>query len=135
MSTPPTPLAPMPLYVNADPKQLQQVFTNLVANGAEAMNDHGTITIATDEDSSRAYVVARVSDTGRGIPQENLHRVFEPFFTTKETGKGTGWAYPFPWASSASTSGSIDVESEVGRGTTVTILLPRVDVDVLEGSA
>ena len=118
-------LASLPLFVHGDPKQLQQVFTNLITNAAEAIVGAGSITITTDEDSSGSFVVTRISDTGKGIPKENIQRIFEPFFTTKGTSKGTGLGLSVSLGIVRKHSGSVDVESEEGRGTTVTVLLPR----------
>jgi signal transduction histidine kinase len=121
-----TDLSPLPLCVNADPKLLQQVFTNLLLNGAEAAGRGGGVRIATDEDSSGGFVQVRVSDRGKGIPKEHINRVFEPFFTTKGTGKGTGLGLSVSLGIVQKHDGTIEIESEEGRGTTVTVVLPRV---------
>ena len=71
------------------------------------------------------YVRISVTDTGKGIPPENLHRVFEPFFTTKPLGKGTGLGLSQIFAFARQSEGDVTIESEVGRGTTVAIYLPR----------
>ncbi len=76
--------------VLADRSQLQQVFTNLLVNAAQAMDERGTITLSTRYSPSDGHVEIRVADTGRGIPAEMIDRIFDPFFTTKESGKGTG---------------------------------------------
>jgi signal transduction histidine kinase len=68
--------------------ELNQVWTNLIDNAADAMGGHGTITIRTSRDADR--VVVEIVDDGAGIPEEIQHQVFDPFFTTKEPGKGTG---------------------------------------------
>jgi two-component system NtrC family sensor kinase len=118
-------LSPEPLLVQADPKQLQQVITNLVTNAAEACPGGGTITISTDEDSSGDYALLAVADTGRGIPKSYLDRIFEPFFTTKGTSRGTGLGLSVSLGIIRRHDGTIDVTSQEGKGTTVTVTLPR----------
>ena len=73
---------------NVDGGQLRQVFDNLLKNAVEAMPGGGAIRVTTEEGESEFTVI--VSDTGPGIPEENLTRMFAPFFTTKKVGKGTG---------------------------------------------
>jgi signal transduction histidine kinase len=74
--------------IPARPAELNQVWTNLVDNAADAMDGHGTLTIRTGRDGER--VLVEVCDTGPGVPEELRERVFEPFFTTKPVGQGTG---------------------------------------------
>jgi CheY-like chemotaxis protein len=71
------------------------------------------------------YVRIDVADTGRGIRPEHLHRVFEPFFTTKPVGKGTGLGLSQIFGFARQSGGDVTIASEVGRGTTVSIYLPR----------
>ena len=118
-------LAANPLWVNADAKQLQQVFANLLINAAEATRPPGTITVTTDEDSSGGFVVITVRDTGKGIPKEFMQRVFEPFFTTKGSGKGTGLGLSVSLGIVQHHNGTIEIESQEGQGTTVRVILPR----------
>jgi two-component system NtrC family sensor kinase len=113
------------LLVNVDPKQLQQVFMNLIVNAAEASRKSGAVRIRSDEDSSGAFVVVRVSDAGKGIPKAHINRVFEPFFTTKGARKGTGLGLSVSLGIVRKHNGTIEIESEEGRGTTVTVMLPR----------
>jgi two-component system NtrC family sensor kinase len=127
-----TELAAEPLHVLGDPKQIQQVLTNLITNAGEAIGEKGEIVLSTDDDSSGGFVVTRIRDNGKGIPKENLHRIFEPFFTTKGTGKGTGLGLSVTLGIVRKHSGSIDIESTEGQGTTVTILLPRANPDPAE---
>jgi two-component system NtrC family sensor kinase len=119
-------LAERPLLVDADPKQIQQVFTNVILNAAEAQQPGGTITIVTGEESTGGLVTVKVVDTGKGIPRECLNRVFEPFFTTKGRGQGTGLGLSVSLGIVQKHGGAIDIESEPERGTTVTITLPAV---------
>ena len=120
-----TRLSAEPQWVNGDPKQLQQVFTNLVTNAAEAMETRGTVTLSTDEDSSGAFVVAEVRDTGKGMPKEVVSRAFEPFFTTKGARKGTGLGLSVTLGIVRKHDGTIDIDSTEGVGTLVRVTLPR----------
>ncbi len=104
------------------PQQLNQVFMNLLVNAAQAIEERGQIRIRTYSDGGRVYV--QISDTGVGIPKENLSRIFEPFFTTKEVGKGTGLGLSMSYGIIKKHGGKIDVQSQVGKGTTFTIELP-----------
>jgi signal transduction histidine kinase len=96
---------------------------NILVNAAHAIKDHGEIRIETRiEDES---VKIAISDTGGGIPPENLKRIFDPFFTTKEVGKGTGLGLAIAYDIIVNKHrGWIEVQSEVGAGTTFTIILP-----------
>jgi PAS domain S-box-containing protein len=113
------------------PSQLNQVFMNLLVNAGQAIVEHGEITIRTGRDGDGVWVA--VSDTGSGIPQENLNRIFEPFFTTKPVGKGTGLGLSLSYGIVVKHRGRIEVTSEVGKGTTFRVILP-ID-PVLEISA
>jgi len=104
------------------PMQLNQVFMNILVNAAQAIENRGEIAVRTwSEDGS---VCVRISDTGVGIPRENLSRIFEPFFTTKEVAKGTGLGLSIAYDIVKKHRGTIEVESEVGKGTSFTIKLP-----------
>ncbi|MFZ5775248.1 MAG: ATP-binding protein [Thermodesulfobacteriota bacterium] len=104
------------------PQQLNQVFMNLLVNAAQAIENRGEITIKTWQQGDNLFVA--ISDTGMGIPADNLHLVFDPFFTTKEAGKGTGLGLSIAHQIIEKHKGEIAVESEVGKGTTFTIRLP-----------
>jgi PAS domain S-box-containing protein len=104
------------------PQQMNQVFMNLLVNAAHAIEKQGEITIRTwHRDGS---IFASVSDTGTGIPEQNLSRIFEPFFTTKEVGKGTGLGLSITYDIIKKHDGDITVKSDVGRGTTFTVKIP-----------
>jgi two-component system NtrC family sensor kinase len=109
--------------IQADPAQLQQVFVNLLNNAAEAMEGGGSITLATRPVNSQ-WVEIKVSDTGCGIPEENLGKLFTPFFTTKALGKGTGLGLSIVYGIIKMHRGQIAVQSQVGQGTTFTLTLP-----------
>ena len=106
------------------PQQLSQVFMNLLVNAAHAIEKQGEIKIKTWADDGWIYIT--VSDTGCGIPKENLSKIFEPFFTTKEVGKGTGLGLSIAYDIIKKHNGEISVDSEVGKGTTFTIKIPVV---------
>ncbi|MDO8650665.1 MAG: ATP-binding protein [Undibacterium sp.] len=102
--------------------QLNQVFMNLLVNASHAIKDTGVITVSTG--CNDAWIWIKISDTGAGIPPENLHRIFEPFFTTKPVGSGTGLGLSLSYGIVKKHGGRIDVESEVGKGTSFTIHIP-----------
>jgi two-component system NtrC family sensor kinase len=104
------------------PQQLNQVIMNLLVNASQALQGKAEIGIVTRADGGRIEI--RVSDTGCGIPPENLSKIFDPFFTTKEVGKGTGLGLNVAYNIVEKHKGTINVESEVGKGTTFTIRIP-----------
>lgn len=103
-----------------DAAQLQQVLVNLMKNAAQAMTTGGTLTLQTGETSDDVWV--SVTDTGGGIPQEQINRIFEPFYTTKK--KGTGLGLMIVQRIVRAHNGRIELDSHVGRGTTFRIWLP-----------
>ena len=103
-----------------DAQQIQQVLVNLIKNAIQAMTKGGTLTIQTGETSDDVWV--SVTDTGGGIPQEQINRIFEPFYTTKK--KGSGLGLMIVQRIIRTHGGRIEVESHVGRGTTFRISLP-----------
>lgn len=108
----------------SDRGKLQQVFINLVNNAFAAMKDGGRLDIVSRISGAGAQVVTRVSDTGCGIPPENIKKIFEPFFTTKSGSGGTGLGLSITYGLVKEIGGSIDIESTVGKGTTFIITLP-----------
>lgn len=113
--------------ISADHNRLNQVLVNLIINAVDAMEGKGTLTLRTYQDLAAKEVVLEVSDTGVGIPPENIPKIFEPFFTTKEVGKGTGLGLSTVYGIVQEHGGSIDVQSEVGKGTTFTLHFPVAD--------
>ncbi len=109
--------------IHAYPQQLNQVFMNILVNAAHAIEKTGEIRIVTKEVDGMAEV--RISDTGCGIAEENLHKIFDPFFTTKDVGKGTGLGMNIAYNIINKHNGDIRVESTVGVGTTFIIQLPQ----------
>ena len=112
--------------IHADPLQLQQVFINLMENGAEAMESKGggTLTITTRLAPLGQGVRISVADQGTGISEENRAKLFNPFYTTKPLGKGTGLGLAIVYGIVKMHRGPIQVQSEEGKGTTFTITLP-----------
>ncbi|MDX1252966.1 MAG: PAS domain-containing protein [Gammaproteobacteria bacterium] len=102
--------------------QLNQVFMNLLVNAAHAIEERGIISIRTGTKDDQVWV--EVSDTGKGIPPENLNRIFEPFFTTKPVGKGTGLGLSLSYGIVMKHGGNFEVQSEVGKGTNFKVWLP-----------
>ena len=110
--------------VMADKSQLQQVFMNVLMNAVQAMQEKGVITITTRHNAAASSVELLISDTGCGIPPEEVDQIFDPFFTSKASGQGTGLGLSIAYGIITSHRGSISVASEVGKGSTFTIRLP-----------
>jgi two-component system NtrC family sensor kinase len=114
--------------VSGDPGQLQQAIIALATNAVDAMSDSGgLLSIIARNDGDK--VVVEVSDTGIGIPAENLTKIFEPFFTTKEIGRGTGLGLAVCYGILTEHGGTLNVQSTVGAGTTFTITLSAVKLN------
>jgi two-component system, NtrC family, sensor kinase len=111
--------------VSGDAGQLQQAIIALATNAVDAMPEGGQLRITGATDGSRVFV--EVSDTGAGIPPENVPKIFEPFYTTKEVGEGTGLGLAVCYGILTEHGGTLDVQSTVGVGTTFTITLPAID--------
>ena len=124
-----------PIYV--DSHQLENAIVNLAVNARDAMDGQGMVRIATKNMKLAAnqvgdirggdYLKISVTDTGCGMPPEVLDRAFEPFFTTKPVGKGTGLGLSQIFGFAHQSGGEVGIESEVGRGTSVSIYLPRTE--------
>lgn len=108
--------------VFVDKGQIQQALINLVINAIEATPSGGKITVTSSYEPDHDSVAVRITDTGGGIPSDNLDRLFDPFFTTKDEGTGLGLAITHGIIEQH--NGTIDVDSNLGRGTTFQILLP-----------
>lgn len=118
------PALPAPL-VMAGPVRLEQVCLNLLLNALDAVEGRAgaAVTLTTGTADGTAFLA--VADTGCGIPPEDMPRVTEPFFSTKIGGEGLGLGLSISQAIVAEFGGRIEIASEPGRGTTVTIVLPR----------
>jgi signal transduction histidine kinase len=132
-----TDLAPDLWPVDADATQLELAVINLAINARDAMPGGGRLGIRTfnravppegaPEKPTRAreFVSLEISDTGHGMPPDVAARAFEPFFTTKEAGKGTGLGLSMVYGFARQSGGSASIRTDVGRGTAVTLLLPK----------
>ena len=107
-----------------DPSQIERVFINMVVNAADAMDGNGKLDLATRFDPVDNFIEVEITDTGHGIPKENLDKIFDPFFTTKDTGHGVGLGLAISFGIVKEHKGTISVESEVGKGTTFVVRLP-----------
>jgi CheY-like chemotaxis protein len=123
---------------NTDSGQLESALLNLAINARDAMPDGGKLVIETSNVELSAHDVRQhqdleagqfvrisVSDTGTGMASDVVVRAFDPFFTTKEVGKGTGLGLSQVYGFVKQSKGHLDVQSQPGKGTTITIYLPR----------
>lgn len=127
-----------PYYVYADSGQFDTALVNMAVNARDALCGKGRIEIRVSPAdkipavrlqpaTTGRYVAVSVSDTGTGIAPEQLESIFEPFFTTKALGKGTGLGLSQVFGFAKQSGGEVIVESKVGKGSTFTLYLPRVD--------
>jgi len=110
----------VPPPIQADPLEIEQVFTNLFINAIHEMPSHGTLKVHLDHDESRMTI--RISDSGKGIPSENITNIFDPFFTTKSCGIGMGLSVVLRIVKNY--FGKIEVEKSDENGTTFRICIP-----------
>jgi PAS domain S-box-containing protein len=133
-------------FAIADVAQFETALINLAANGRDAMDDEGQLTITVKKvgkipalraQASRSgdFVAVSMADTGTGIAPDKLEAIFEPFFTTKEIGKGTGLGLSQAFGFAKQSDGDIEVTSTVGKGSTFTIYLPRAMAPTAEVEA
>jgi two-component system, NtrC family, sensor kinase len=107
----------------SDPYQIRQVMVNLLANGVHSIDKEGIIKIGLIDTNDS--VILTVSDSGQGIPKENIDKIFEPFFSTKSPDKGTGLGLYVSRSIVNKLGGEIIVRSEMGKGTTFTVTIPK----------
>ncbi|MGE0008444.1 MAG: PAS domain S-box protein [Parvibaculaceae bacterium] len=142
-----TVLAPDLWPVKVDPTQAESSLVNLAINARDAMPKGGKLAVETSnarmgeigsgntiELAGGDYVRISVSDTGTGMPAEVRQRAFEPFFTTKTRGHGTGLGLSIVYGFAKQSGGHVAIHSEVGRGTTITIYLPRASGSATAGA-
>jgi signal transduction histidine kinase len=121
-------------FTICDQNQMENVVLNLAVNARDAMPSGGKITIETADvrlTQSRSdvppgeYICMVLRDTGTGMPEEVRRKAFDPFFTTKPHGKGTGLGLSMTFGYVRQSNGYIEIESELGKGTSVTLFMPR----------
>jgi PAS domain S-box-containing protein len=131
-----------PCFVEADATQFETALVNMAVNARDAMNGEGTLTVHIDAMAEMpsvrghaggpgSFVAVTVSDTGSGIPDDQLGQIFEPFFTTKEVGKGTGLGLSQVYGFAKQSGGDVAVESgqdENGRGCRVLVVEDNIEV-------
>jgi len=131
------------LIVRSDPTQLELAILNLAINARDAMPEGGELTVSC---AARVisgdpalptgdYAEIAVSDTGEGMTPEVAARAFEPFFTTKGVGKGTGLGLSQVFGLARQAGGAVRIESTPGEGTTVRLLLPRIEAAALDADS
>lgn len=129
----------------ADAEKMHQVLVNLLANALAATPPHGIVTVSVGsrpvspdelergrrvaEAMSPLVIAIAVQDTGCGMPEADAQKAFEPFFTTKAVGKGTGLGLFLSHETVVAHGGDLSIESELGRGTTVTMILPGLQTE------
>jgi two-component system NtrC family sensor kinase len=129
----------------ADAEKMHQVLVNLLANALAATPPHGTVTVSVEsrpvspdelergrrvaEAMSPLVIAIAVQDTGCGMPEADAQKAFEPFFTTKAVGKGTGLGLFLSRETVVAHGGELSIKSEMGRGTTVTMILPGLQTE------
>jgi len=111
---------------------LEQLILDIIANArwaiqAKAREEGGLITIKSKYEPQKRAVLLSISDTGIGIPKENLNKIFEPFFTTKPVGKGTGLGLSIAYSIIKQHNGTIEAESRLDQGATINIFLPVME--------
>jgi PAS domain S-box-containing protein len=127
--------------VTVDPGEFEAALVNLVINARDAMPGGGTVTVRAsntrldDDVRSGDFVAIQVEDAGTGIPPDVVAKVFDPFFTTKPVGKGTGLGLSQVHGFAHQAGGTVTVESELGKGTKLTIYLPRSMTKAASGRA
>jgi PAS domain S-box-containing protein len=112
-------------HVIADPNEFETALVNLVINARDAMPDGGTIVVSARNVLEENHVAISVEDTGVGIPDDIAAKVFDPFFTTKGVGKGTGLGLSQVHGFAHQAGGTIGLKSTLGKGTKITICLPK----------
>ncbi len=116
------------VIIECDPEKLEIVFTNLLLNAAQAMDDCGMICFRIKDhqitgDVQKSYVTIEIEDTGPGIPQSLLDKIFDPLFTTRQMGTGLGLVSCKNIIEKH--GGYIDIKTEVNKGTTFIINIPK----------
>ncbi len=110
--------------IRSDSTQIQQVILNITDNAIDAVGKNGTVRMKTGYDSRKQEVFLEISDTGPGIPKEDLDKIFDPFYTTKTSGDGTGLGLSVSYSIIEKLGGRLSVGSTPGKGSVFTVYLP-----------
>lgn len=121
-----------PLFIRADPTHIHQILLNLGVNAQHAVKDKkdGSISLSLESveiPDKGHFACIRVTDNGKGIPDESVNKIFDPFFTTKPQGEGTGMGLSVVHGIVEDYKGTIEVESRAGQGTSFTVYLPLLE--------
>jgi two-component system NtrC family sensor kinase len=114
-----------PLFIIGNQSKLEQIFVSIFTNAVQAMKSNGTLTVFLRPDTEHKNVQIKITDTGPGIPKEDIKNIFEPFFTTKPVGEGTGLGLSVCRSLIQEHHGEIEVESTLGKGTSFIVKFPR----------
>jgi PAS domain S-box-containing protein len=132
-------ILPQAWPVVVDAAEFETALVNLVINARDAMPAGGTVQVSVRNvqcpEPNGDYVAITVADTGIGIAKDVIAKIFDPFFTTKPMGKGTGLGLSQVHGFVHQAGGTVKVESELGKGTCITMLLPRANREVARGGA
>ena len=109
--------------ITADFNQIRQVLINMFINAAQSMPNEGKLHVKTSKVKFKEFIQIDISDTGEGIPLENIKKIFDPFFTTKKS-QGTGLGLSISQSFIKNHNGYINLKSELNKGTTFSIFLP-----------
>lgn len=118
----------MAVFISANRSKLEQIFVSILTNAIQAMSGSGTLSVSLVPETDDNNVLIEISDTGSGIPEEDIKNIFEPFFTTKPVGKGTGLGLSVCKSLVMEHNGEINVESRLDQGTSFTIKFPLYEV-------
>ena len=121
-------LAGDPVYAYIDPDRIGQVLLNIYLNAVEAMENGGTLKVWIEKDEVNENTVINISDTGYGIPGNDIGRVFDPYFTTKQSGTGLGLAIVHKIMEAH--GGQVKITSTEEQGTTVSLILPAKEQEI-----
>ncbi len=113
------------IVIKGNVGSLHQVFINILGNAVQAIESKGKITVKTEDNGSEVLIT--ITDSGIGIPKENLNKLTDPFFTTKDPGKGTGLGLSITYNIIKEHKGKLMFESVEGKGTSVKIILPNTE--------
>ncbi|MEJ2719188.1 MAG: ATP-binding protein [Deltaproteobacteria bacterium] len=112
------------ITVDVDSQRMQQALMNLISNAIQAVEGEGEVEISA-QSGRDGKVDIKIRDSGKGIDPDDLPKIFDPFFTTKDVGKGTGLGLFVTHDIIINHNGSISIDTAKGRGTTVTVSIPK----------